>query len=126
MDNPVNAVPLIDKGSVLVSPGGQFLMMSLDQSRTRHRRFRVFHASSTAPVPMKPKARWAKGGKRNSARIEWGDVSFPCHAVGIRNRWAPSDIEWGDVPSDSAITSTPVRIEMGDVSDQETGSEQQT
>ncbi|MCY3624248.1 MAG: hypothetical protein OXH68_21380, partial [Gammaproteobacteria bacterium] len=28
---------------------------------------RVFLASSTAPVPDKPEARWAKGGKRNSA-----------------------------------------------------------
>ena len=30
-------------------------------------RQRVFHASSTAPVPGKTEARWAKGGKRNSA-----------------------------------------------------------
>ena len=33
---------------------------------TMLQRPRVFHASSTAPVPIKPEARWAKGGKRNS------------------------------------------------------------
>ena len=29
--------------------------------------WRVFHASSTVPVPYQAKARWAKGGKRDSA-----------------------------------------------------------
>ena len=50
---------------------------------------RVFHASSTATVPDKPEARWAKGGKRNSALI---GAMFPSTA-----RRTFGSIETGDV-----------------------------
>ena len=68
---------------------------------------RVFHASSTAPVPEKNEARWSKGGKRNSALY---GAMFPS----TPQRTFPG-FETGDVPSRRrpavvAVTGAPAEL----------------
>ncbi|MCY3620079.1 MAG: hypothetical protein OXH68_00030, partial [Gammaproteobacteria bacterium] len=71
VDSPWKTLPA-KPGAEPLAPAASAPVLLLP---TPLQRRRVFHASSTAPVPNKPEARWAKGGKRNSA-FEWGDVPF--------------------------------------------------
>ena len=58
--------------------------------------------------PIKPEARWAKGGKRNSA-LDWGDVPVDCpgeHMPELKRAMFLSD----GAPTVVAITGPPAEL----------------